>query len=343
MAGRTIIQWPALGAFLGLETLALNGWMRLGMAGGSAGRGELMAWHAAASLCLVVFLRYQLPQRFAVNRNGWLIGLLLFPFAAVFPLLGPLIAAALTIMLCRIEPVQEEPEPVITEDEGEWETTEASGKPAIRHSLLDILNGTDPAARRKAILSTRYMAPKGVIPILRRALQDSDEQVRLYAQNILVKIIKAEEAKLRTLEQSLRQDPENFRLTVHLAEQYHEFVYLSLATDPEMQRFYMDKAVGLLKKADALKPDTPHVLWLLLKYALKIKDAATAKVYVQKLRQLGSQLELIGPWELEVYFIERNWQGFEQLLGRLRSCHYVDPKVNRLLEFWSASHPEPQS
>eukprot|EP01035_Chromulina_nebulosa_P034026 gene34026-45608_t len=129
-----------------------------------------------------------------------------------------------------------------------------------------------PSPGRNAILALRELDPIVAIPLLRKGLQDSDEQVRIYAQNILSGLIERFEANLKELEQRVAAEPAAALHAIRLAEHFHELVYLDVAGDDETAAHYLATAQDILHRASALAPQDPQIPFLGLKCALRARD-----------------------------------------------------------------------
>ena len=118
-----------------------------------------------------------------------------------------------------------------------------------------------------------------------------------------------------------------------LAEQYHELVYLGLATD-ETQTIYLGRAVELLEEAAQLAPESTAVHFLLVKCALKSGHLDEARTGIQFLRQKGWQPEVLIPWEAEIAFLERDWPKLANTLGGLEATGATPNVLRAATEFW---------
>jgi thioredoxin-like negative regulator of GroEL len=203
-------------------------------------------------------------------------------------------------------------------------------------SVAEILNSKDNVARRTAILALRVVEPKKALPLLQKAIQDSDEQVRLLAQTQFNQIIAGLEGRVKTLEADLARPPRQLNKLLLLAEQYHELVYLGLATD-ETQTIYLGRAIELLTEASGLAPDNTAVRFLLVKCALKSGRHDQARAGLQFLRTKGWQPEVLGPWEAEIAFLERDWEQLTRTLHRLEDAGVTPGALRGPVDFWLAT------
>jgi len=291
----------------------------------------VLGFHFLALLAAVPALRLIFPEEY--RRLRWTFAALVVGFALPLPVIGPLFLLGYRLLL-TMEPARN------VESKYVLGTTQYLTLP--RHepaeheeprSVAEILNGKDDVARRAAILALRVVEPKKALPLLQKAIQDSDEQVRLLAQTQFNQIIAGLEGRVKTLEADLATPPRHLNKLLLLAEQYHELVYLGLATD-ETQTIYLGRAIELLEEAGQQAPDSTAVRFLLVKCALKSSRLDQARAGIQFLRKKGWQPEVLGPWEAEIAFLERDWELLATTLQRLEAEGATPGALRGPAEFW---------
>jgi hypothetical protein len=212
-----------------------------------------------------------------------------------------------------------------------------SGKDAS-DSIFQVMNGPDPIARRNLVLATKRLPAVEAVPVLRAGLRDSDEEVKLYAQGILSKLVERYEEMVAKLKKDLLSSPDDCVLLLQLAEQLCEIVELSLVADRELQLFYLESAIELLEKVRALEPANDHVMVLLAKYHLMIDDPDAAMALVAELRELGTTLDVLEAIEIEALYQKRQWHEFREKLSGVVMNRFYDPQLLNLSGFWVGSH-----
>lgn len=203
-------------------------------------------------------------------------------------------------------------------------------------SVLQILSGRDNTLRRNAILALRALEPKKSLPVLRRAIGDSDEQVRLLAQTQFNKIMLNLEMTIKKMEHSMNEQAAPPEKMIELAEQYHELVFLGLSTQ-DTEAIYLNRAVELLNGALTKDPDNVSARFFLLKCAVKQENLPLAEQTVAQLRASGFNPEFLRVWEAEILFLKRDWGGLVELAKSLRASNTVHPRISTLVEFWLAA------
>ncbi|MBI5801680.1 MAG: tetratricopeptide repeat protein [Verrucomicrobia bacterium] len=293
----------------------------------------VLGFHFLALLAAVPALRLLFPEQY--RRLGWTFAALVIGFALPLPVIGPAFLLGYRLLLL-MKPARN------VESKYVLGTTQYLTLP--RHeldvheeprSVAEILNGKDDVVRRAAILALRIVEPKKALPLLQKAIQDSDEQVRLLAQTQFNQIIAGLEGRVKTLEADLATPPRHLNKLLLLAEQYHEMVYLGLATD-ETQAIYLGRAIELLDEAASTAPDNTAVRFLLVKCSLKAGRLDQARAGIQFLRKKGWQPEVLVPWEVEIAFLERDWELLSTTLKKLDVSGATPAVLRGPMEFWLA-------
>lgn len=293
----------------------------------------VLGCHFLALLFAVPALRLVFPEEY--RRLKWTFVALVVGFALPLPVIGPLFLIGYRLLLC-LEPARNvESKYVLGTTQYLTLTRHELDEHEEPRSVTEILNSKDNVARRTAILALRSVEPKKALPLLQKAIQDSDEQVRLLAQTQFNHIIASLEGRVKLLEADLATPPRHVNKLLLLAEQYHELVYLGLATD-ETQTIYLGRATELLEEAATAAPDNTSVRFLLVKCALKAGQLDQARASIQFLRKKGWQAEVLVPWEAEIAFLERDWATLATTLRRLETEGANSGALRGPMEFWLA-------
>ncbi|MFT4689337.1 MAG: tetratricopeptide (TPR) repeat protein [Limisphaerales bacterium] len=259
---------------------------------------------------------------------------MIFGFALPLPILGPLFLLGFRIIIRRPPATFDESEYVVGTNQ--YLTLPKQADNSLNdespRSVAQILNSNDKVARRAAILALRVVDPKKAIPLLQKAIQDSDEQVRLLAQTLFNQILATLEAEVKTLESAIVEQPHWNRLLL-LAEQYHEIVYLGLASD-ETETIYLRRSIELLEQAQSMAPENSSIRFLLLKCLLRVGDYEKAKKRLRHLDNVGWRSEIITPWMAEIHFLERDWDSLRTALEPMAKSQNTAPVLRAPIDFW---------
>ena len=291
----------------------------------------VLGYHFLALLCAVPALRQVFPEEY--RRLNWTFAALVIGFALPLPVVGPLFLVGYRLLLLMKPARNIESKYILGTTKYLTLARHELDEAEEPRSVAEILNGKDNVARRSAILALRAVEPKKALPLLQKAIQDSDEQVRLLAQTQFNHIIASLEGRVKSLEAELATPPRHLNKLLLLAEQYHELVYLGLATD-ETQTIYLGRATELLEEAARTAPDNTSVRFLLAKCALKSGQLDKARACIQFLRKKGWQAEVLVPWEAEIAYIERDWETLAMTLRKLDADGAASGVLRGPVEFW---------
>ncbi len=293
--------------------------------------GKGMMLHALAMLAALPALRKIFPADY--QQHPFTLFALMLGFGLPIPVIGPIFIVGFRAIIRRQPASFAEAKYVL--GTRQYLTLPRDENIALESpkSVAEILNGHDNQARRAAVLALRVVEPRKALPLLQKAIGDSDEQVRLLSQTLYNQIIARLEAHVKVLEAELLKPPRHWNKLLLLAEQYHELVYLGLATD-ETETIYMDRAIELLEEAQKQTPENTTILFLLLKCLLRLEDVPRARKYLANLESRGWRSEITSPWSAEMYYLERNWTGLKHVLQQMNTSEGTAPVMRAPIEFW---------
>ncbi len=257
--------------------------------------------------------------------------------ALVFPVAGLVAAVALVFTVRRPPRDRSEQRYVIWNEQAKSEWNDPLPAGSSGQSIVEILQSPRTQLRRNAVLALRELDPQLAIPLLRKGLQDSDEQVRIYAQNILSGMLERFEGGIKELEQKLRDNPDAAQPARRLAEQFFELVYLDVAGDDETAAHYLSKALALLDRAAAAAPDDREIPLLGLKYALRARQPAIARAWSERIDPAQVDSQHVLPWRMELAFQEGDWTALRTLFAAFARGRYFNPRIDEVARFWGAA------
>lgn len=187
--------------------------------------------------------------------------------------------------------------------------------------------------RLKALLATRQMADREAVELLREALKDPADDVRLLAYSMLEQKEKALASQARQLQLALEEpDSENpSRLKRRLAQVWWEMAYLGLAQG-SLRSYYLDSARRLL--LDLTGTLAMHNDWRLLgRVELALGNVIAASHAFDRALEQGAPHELILPFQAEVAFLERDFQRVRFYLASL-SRYRPQQNLRAVIEGW---------
>ncbi|GAB5562305.1 MAG: hypothetical protein SynsKO_39520 [Synoicihabitans sp.] len=293
----------------------------------------IVAAHFSGALAWGYGARILPPSR--TNATGWFMG----ATALVIPGLGWL-ASLFLLGLLNLRPPSAGGKSLLVWRERKMRAPGlVSRRIGIGASIAEILRQPNSAHRRSAILAAKELDVKAAIPLLRKGLQDSDEQVRIYAQNILSGLLEKFESRIKELERKSREQPTDSATAVSLAEQYFELVYLDVAGDEETSEHLLKKSVEMLERAAVNAPKNSHIAFLQLRYALRQRNVEAARTALKKLETLKADEQMVLPWRMELDYQVRDWVSLKRHLAYFINRGYPNPRIENLARFWGADNP----
>jgi tetratricopeptide (TPR) repeat protein len=124
------------------------------------------------------------------------------------------------------------------------------------------------------------------------------------------------ESGLKRLRSRVANEPENLQVHLALAEQYHEMVYLGLASR-ENESTILLRAIEALSQVLTLDPQRSFARVLALKCELKLGRPDQALEHYETLRSQGYRDEGLILAYLEILYMKRKWREYREELQRL--------------------------
>ncbi len=255
--------------------------------------------------------------------------------ALLFPVLGPVTSYVLARLLSRPPIDRSARRYIIWNEEIREGLSDALPAGAAGQSIVEILQSPRTQLRRNAILALRELDPQLAIPLLRKGLQDSDEQVRIYAQNILSTMLERYETSIKDLAQRVAAEPGAALHAVRLAEQYHELVYLDVAGDDETAAHYLNQALTLLTRAAELSPADSEIPFLGLRCAIRARNLPEAERWFARLEHVAYDIRQVLPWRMELVYMQGDWARLRELCAIFQRSQMVNPRIDELVRFWT--------
>lgn len=293
-----------------------------------------LAGHALACLALTFVLLPLLPARY---RGAPLrAGSFLFTLQFAVPFLGSLgvfTGVLLALYLPRSSreiPWQEIALPELPYQPVDMDRQIIYSEGGLRQVLRD---AATPDKRLEALLATRQMSGPEAVEILREALRDPVDDVRLLAYSMLEqkeKRLVTEAGRLQTALQGKRESDWE-TLSRRLAQIWWEIAYLGLAQG-SLRLHYLHSARGVLQAM--VVEHSRHNDWRLLgRVELALGDTALAEQAFEAALTEGASAHVVYPYMAEVAFLRRDFDKVRYYLARC--AHGTSHGALRpLLEAW---------
>ena len=201
--------------------------------------------------------------------------------------------------------------------------------------LQDVLHhASDPERRLAALLATRRMPGRDAVPILKLALRDPADDVRLLAYSMLdqkeSRINQRIETALRQLEDA---DPQQ-RGALHaaVARSYWELAYLGLAQGGVLDHVLEQAAKHTGLALAAAEDAELHLLGA--RIALEQGNLEMAREQLQKAQAAGIDAAKLVPFRAEVAFLGGEYKDIPGLLSSLPDEALRRPPFAELARYW---------
>ncbi len=282
---------------------------------------------AAASFTILCWL--VLPPRFKRPVTPAL--LFIFTLAFCIPVLGMLGLASI-FLIALYFPKQEQKQL--------WQRTHSLELPIHPEqlesnqygfaALKDILlfNPSDEK-RLMATNSCRFLPPQVAMPLLKLALTDRSDDIRLLAYAAIEKIEFTLNSKIAALQKKIQQT-HSAELLHRIAENYWELCYLGIAEGP-IRSFYLEQAQHYLLQALTLAPN-PGVELKLGRILLDQQQYAAAEEHLLRAQQNGLLAKQVTPYLAEIMFAQQRYKDVSALLQAVPSGQ--NNMLNELKEYW---------
>jgi hypothetical protein len=267
------------------------------------------------------------------RKDKWISILLILGLSTPLPIVGPALVLLLSQYILKLDHLPKLGSNYFFGDRQHSSGAEQSSGNSLTRSLIEHLRSPDVEVRRNAVLAARRLDFKSAIPILRLGQQDGDEQVRIFARNTLGQITEALESSLKAMESPDFNPQQHLDRVMFIAEQFRDYVELGLVTEGG-RKPHLDRLIRLLSQSLAIEPTNQRVLCLLLKFCILARHIEQAGTYLIALKKLAPSPDVILPWELELYFEDRDWQSLSELLTTIRRSHSQDPQLMKIYNFW---------
>lgn len=295
---------------------------------------RLIALHVTASFLLSGLFVVLLPT----HQRQPLIGCWLFFFGVSLfvPILGPL-ALALGLAVARYLPQQEPPakRSQIGIPDLPVQPPQVSSRPAYSHGgvLAALRHASDPRPRVQAVRAASELPDRQGVPVLRLALRDTMDDVRLFAYTALDRKEARINDELSRLFAELETTNQPAAVHARLAGQHWDLTYLGLA-EGELGRHALKQARHHAEQAIS-DPDQAPGMWLLLgRISLQEHNLEAAERAFQRAAEAGVDRSEVAPFMAEIAYQRRDFGRVRSELGQVPRIQRADSALGEILEYW---------
>jgi len=195
-------------------------------------------------------------------------------------------------------------------------------------SIGGVLQGTsDLGQREQSVLATLRLRDHEAIPLLRQALQDTDDDVRLLAYALLDRKEEAITARIRMHQRQLGTAGPAQWFSHHSAIAYDcwELIHVGLVQG-DVMNYLLQTARAHVKKALELQPQSAGLQFLLGKLLVRTGELELASEAFRQAELLGIDSQIVNSQLAEIDFSREHLASADGRAGRIQP-----PVVSKLL------------
>jgi polysaccharide biosynthesis protein PelE len=190
----------------------------------------------------------------------------------------------------------------------------------------------------RALMAVEAMPPALSTPVIRQALADPIDDVRLLAYGMLDGREKRIRALIRLEEEKLKaesSDVARFASLKRLAGFYWELIYQALVQG-DLLRDASARGMDYCKQAAALKPGDAWLQFAQARFHMRAADLDAAEAAFREADRLGYGKHRIAPMLAEIAYQRREFHRIGPLLNAAPTLRQV-PLTKAVLEFWGTT------
>jgi hypothetical protein len=189
--------------------------------------------------------------------------------------------------------------------------------------------------RMAAVMAVRAMSGRSSVPVLKLALRDPADEVRLLAFTILQERERELYAEIHDLQRTQEAvAARSSRANASLGQKYWELAYQDLVQG-ELLVFALDEAAKYLALAVEQEPTNAGNTLLLGRVRLRQGRGREAAQLLAKAGQLGLPNHIVNVHRAEAAFVERRFDEVRRYLAAIPDQARLRPVVQALVEYWT--------
>ena len=199
-------------------------------------------------------------------------------------------------------------------------------------------NAANPDKRLKAIMATKQLDDRDAVPILRLALKDPIDDVRLLAYSMLDSKEEKINAGIQKIEKQLLKSRGSTKARLHkeIAHYYWELSYLGLAQGDVMHHV-LNQSCDNLGVAVDLEPEDAGACFESGRVLLRLGRQKEAMQRFTEAMMHGISANDVLPYMAEAAFNMKNYQQVKLLLSKLPEEAKKIQSLSKITDFWLQS------
>jgi polysaccharide biosynthesis protein PelE len=200
--------------------------------------------------------------------------------------------------------------------------------------LENLLCSRDPDKRMNAVYATLKLEDKSAIPLLRMALRDPVDDIRLLAYALIDRKEQRISERVENTKRSLenRKEPNARHLYKSIVKDYWEIVHLGLA-EGETLNFVLDKAHEYLEAGLLRYPKDRGLHLQYAKLLLRLGKPQKAYDEFKLAESLGVERQKLLLYYAEIAFLDRRFVEVRQYMREIEGVK-AQPKIDSAMRYW---------
>ncbi len=186
------------------------------------------------------------------------------------------------------------------------------------------------------VVASRHIRDSQSGPILKSAVKNENERIRLVAYQMLDKKVSSLNKEIQRLEKEAERSSGLAKSNIHLQITNNYWELLTLEGDePVAREQLLANAEYHTKEALQLQPDNINAHFLLGQISLKKGSTIEATAAFEQAQKKGMSKDKVIPYIAEAAFIERDFKKLREILSKLDPAYRSYPPFSNVVEYWA--------
>jgi polysaccharide biosynthesis protein PelE len=208
------------------------------------------------------------------------------------------------------------------------------GQPINPHSLFDLYSSRNPDRRLQAVYATLKLKDRDAIPLLRMALGDAVDDIRLLAYALLDRKEYRLSKRIEQAKQDVdkQEDTGKKQLYRQIANDYWELAHLGLVQG-EAKNYVLSMAFKYIELGLGYAPEDSGLLFQYAQILLRLGKYQKAFEEFKKAEMLGMEFVCLQTYYAEIAFYTRRYYEVKQLMAAIE-LPAAYPVLTTAARFW---------
>jgi len=195
---------------------------------------------------------------------------------------------------------------------------------------------TDTESLYNKVVASRHIRDSQAAPILKSAVEHSNERIRLVAYQMLDKKVNGLNKEIQRLENEAKSASGLGKSNIHMqiANNYWELLTLE-GDEPVAREQLLASAASHASQSLESQPRSVNANFLLGQISLKQGDTEKATAAFVMAERLGMPTEKVVPYIAETAFIDRDFSRLRKVVSELNPAFRAYPPFSNVVEFWA--------